>query len=138
MAHGLVVLPDGRRLHILKNEDAVATFIEQRVTELANAAIAQKGAFSISIGSGTTVAPLCSLRDKVDFSKVHIFFGNERTEGEAAGKCWDGAAELRRACCIPEENMYRVPHGLAEDAAVQYEEMLTKVTFFCNREGRGT
>ena len=51
----LLVLPDGRRAHVLKNDEAVARFIRERVATLAAAAIAEKGAFSMSIGSGTTV-----------------------------------------------------------------------------------
>ena len=89
---GLIVLPDKRKVHIIKNDillDAVGDFIVDRVEELAIEAISMKGSFSISIGSGTTVKPLVALADRnVDLSKVHIFFGNERTEGDAAGKCF--------------------------------------------------
>ena len=82
---------DKRKVHIIKNDillDAVGDFIVDRVEELAVEAISKKDSFSISIGSGTTVKPLVALADRnVDLSKVHIFFGNERTEGDAAGKC---------------------------------------------------
>ena len=92
IGNALVVLPDGRRVHIIKNDvvlDSVGDFIVDRVEELAIEAIQNKGSFSMSIGSGTTVKPLVSLADRdVDISKVHIFFGNERTEGDAAGKCF--------------------------------------------------
>ena len=88
----LIVLPDKRKVHIIKNDillDAVGDFIVDRVEELAIDAISKKDSFSISIGSGTTVKPLVALADRnVDLSKVHIFFGNERTEGDAAGKCF--------------------------------------------------
>ena len=103
----------------MKDDAAIARFIQSRVVELANAAIASKGAFSMSIGSGTTVAPLVELAGEVDFTRVHLFFGNERTEGEAAGKCFNGAAPFVEACGVA--NVYRVPSLAAADAALQYE-----------------
>mmetsp|Transcript_6380 Transcript_6380/g.15893 ORF Transcript_6380/g.15893 Transcript_6380/m.15893 type:complete len:275 (+) Transcript_6380:50-874(+) len=120
----LAVLPDGRRVHIIKNDiltDAVGDFIVERVEDLANAAIAKKGIFSMSIGSGTTVKPLSALADRLDFTKVHIFFGNERTEGDAAGKCADGGADVFKTLGIPESNLHRVPKLPAEEAAEIYE-----------------
>ena len=36
----------------------------------------------MTIGSGTTVAPLVGLAGQIDFSRFHLFFGNERTEGK--------------------------------------------------------
>ena len=135
--HGLVVLPDGRRMHILKDDDAVAHFIETRVRELAEAAISTKGAFSMSIGSGTTVTPLLGLKGKLDFSKVHLFFGNERTEGDAAGKCMDGASELVSVCGMT--NVHPVPKVPPEEAAMRYGEMLRdsprEVVGACPRTG---
>ena len=84
---GALVLSDGRRCTILKNDQFVAAHIVDRVAELARSAIDSKGGFSMSIGSGTTVAPLAKLPADLDFSNFHVFFGNERTEGDAAGKC---------------------------------------------------
>ena len=127
----VAILPDGRRVHVIKNDillDAVGDFIVDRVESLAAKAIAEKGAFSMSIGSGTTVAPLAQLserRSTVDISKVHLFFGNERTEGASAGKCAKSGAEVFQAMGIPTENIHLVPLNVpAEEAAEQYEAML--------------
>ena len=108
----------------MKDEAAVANFIEDRVYELAKAAIDSKGAFSLSIGSGTTVTPLLELKDRqLDFSKVHLFFGNERTnEGDQAGKCMNAAADFISVCGIT--NIYPVPKISAEMAALQYSAMI--------------
>jgi len=105
----LIVLPDKRKVHIIKNDillDAVGDFIVDRVEELATEAISKRGSFSISIGSGTTVKPLVALADRrnVDISKLHIFFGNERTEGDAAGKCFKRYVSVIR--CIICNRLY--------------------------------
>jgi 6-phosphogluconolactonase len=119
------ILPDGRHVHIIKNDiltNTIGDFIVDRVEELACEAIAKKGAFSMSVGSGTTVTPLAQLVDcNVDFNKVHIFFGNERTEGEQAGKCASFGAEVFDILGIPEANLHKVPLLQAEDAAKVYE-----------------
>jgi len=117
-------LPDGRRVNIIKNDillGSVGDYIVNRVEELAKSAIAGKGAFSMSIGSGTTVLPLVALADRVDFDKVHIFFGNERTEGEAAGKCARSGADVFKTLGIPASNLHYVPELPAEEAATKYE-----------------
>ena len=136
-AAAALVLQDGRVAHVLKDDAAVARFIQSRVVELANAAIESKGAFSMSIGSGTTVAPLVELAGEVDFARVHLFFGNERTEGEAAGKCSDGAAQFVEACGVG--HVYRVPHLAAAAAAAQYEASVrgvpSSVVGLCERTG---
>ena len=70
------------------------------------------------------MTPLLELKDRhLDFSKVHLFFGNERTnEGDQAGKCMNAAAELISVCGIT--NVYPVPKISAEMAALQYSEMI--------------
>ena len=131
LANALVVLPDGRRVHVIKNDvllDAVGDFIVERVEQIANKAIASKGAFSISIGSGTTVKPLELLAGRgVDLSKVHVFFGNERTEGEAAGKCFNSGAGVFAALDLPDSNVHRVPELPSEEAAELYERTLREM-----------
>ena len=136
-AAAALVLQDGRAARVMRDDAAIARFIQSRVVELANAAIASKGAFSMSIGSGTTVAPLIELAGEVDFTRVHLFFGNERTEGEAAGKCFDGAAQFVEACGVG--HVYRVPSLAAADAAAQYEATVralpSSVVGVCERSG---
>lgn len=86
-----VALADGRTYRVFGDDAAVGAHIRSRVAAIAQAAIEERGAFSLSIGSGTTVSPLKSLKEtasQLDFSKVHVFFGNERTEGDTAFKCF--------------------------------------------------
>ena len=139
LASSLAVIADGRRVSVLKDDSAVALHICERVAQLADAAIAAKGSFAMSIGSGTTVAPLKMLAGDIDGSRWHLFFGNDRTEGDAAGKCFDGAAEFVSACGIPTSQVHRVPVGPAESSADVYEALLrampTGVLGVCERSG---
>ena len=140
LTSSLAVVADGRRVTILKDDAAVALHIAARVEALANAALTEKGTFAMSIGSGTTVAPLKLLAGDVDFSRVHLFFGNERTEGDAAGKCFHGAAEFISACGVPKTQVHRVPSGPAESSAEAYEVLLREMSVAgvlgtCERSG---
>ena len=127
-ARALIVLPDGRRVHVLRDELAMSEFIVSRVRELASTAISAKGGFSMSMGSGTTVEPLLGLMDEegvgglLDLDKFHIFFGNERTEGDKAGKCLEGARRLMSTC--KSIHVHPVPMVRAEGAAHLYSEEL--------------
>lgn len=151
-----LTLPDGRSYRVIAS-DGIGQYIKLRVASLAAEAIAEKGSFSMSIGSGTTVTPLAELapptslpgfdrpppgilgHSLVDWAKVHIFFGNDRTEGESAGKCFNSAATFIAACGIPEENVHRVPLGEAAESADAYDKMLrdmpAEVLGRCERTG---
>ncbi|MGB1593247.1 MAG: 6-phosphogluconolactonase [Promethearchaeia archaeon] len=78
--------------------------------------------------AGTTVKPLIGLKGTdIDFSKVHVFFGNERVSGETAYKCHD-TAEFLDVCGIPRQQVHKVPWGGgaggAAGAALEYEELI--------------
>jgi 6-phosphogluconolactonase len=110
---------------VFASDADVGLYICAKVEELAKAAIADKGAFSMSIGSGTTVKPLATLSSSgIDFSRVHLFFGNERTEGETALKCARGADEFIDACSVPRTQVHVVQGGDSEAAARAYEKLL--------------
>ena len=53
---------DGRVRSVFASDSAVGEHICKRVQEIARAAIEEKGGFSMSIGSGTTVKPLVNLK----------------------------------------------------------------------------
>ncbi|CAE8622782.1 unnamed protein product [Polarella glacialis] len=136
-----VGVPDGRSFRVFEDDAAVGDYICARVSELAMSAIASKGAFSMSIGSGTTVAPLQALKSSgdVDFSRVHIFFGNDRTTGDNSGKCFEGAKAFTEACGIPPENVHPIGSGEPAAVAERYEalirDMPSQVVGRCERNG---
>jgi 6-phosphogluconolactonase len=137
------ILPDGRAYRIFSSDEDLSAYIRDRVETIAAAAIDARGGFSISIGSGTTVAPLIELAasssSKLDFTKMHVFFGNERVEGSTAFKCFDGAQNFVQSCGIPSSNVYRPISGDADASAKAYSKLLmnlpSDVAGFCARTG---
>lgn len=55
---------------------------------------------------------------------VHLFFGNERTEGDSAFKCADGAREFIEKAGIPQAQVHRFRAGSPLVSAAAYEEDL--------------
>ena len=106
---------DGRRFVVCASEAEVAQAVADRVASLSRAAVADKGAFSMSIGSGSTVAPLKDAAG-VDWAKAHVWFGNERTSGDAAMKCFEGASFLGDLGAT----LHKVPKDDADLAAEEY------------------
>lgn len=120
-------LEDGRTYRVFLSDAEVADHIKAAVVEAAQESIAERGAFAMSIGSGTTVAPLPDLASSdVDWKQVHLFFGNERTVGDSAYKCYRGAAAFVAACGIPAEQVHRVPDGGGDPdaAAAAYDALM--------------
>ena len=105
---------DGRRFVVCASEAEVAQAVADRVASLSRAAVADKGAFSMSIGSGSTVAPLKDAG--VDWAKAHVWFGNERTSGDAAMKCFEGASFLGDLGAT----LHKVPKDDPDLAAEEY------------------
>ena len=72
-------LPDGRTVTVLADEAAVNAKICETVTDLAKAAIASKGSFSLGIPSGSVVNALGGLsKADADWSNMHVFYVGER------------------------------------------------------------
>ena len=106
---------DGRRFVVCASEAEVAQAVADRVASLSRAAVADKGAFSMSIGSGSTVAPLKDATG-VEWGKAHVWFGNERTSGDAAMKCFEGASFLGDLGAT----LHKVPKDDPDLAAEEY------------------
>jgi 6-phosphogluconolactonase len=98
---------------------------------LAARAIAERGEFSCSLSGGTT--PLNAYRllsapmiaSKVEWEKVHVFWGDERCVPEGSKDRNDEAAleALLSRVPIPPKNIHRVP-ATEPDAAERYESDL--------------
>ena len=98
---------------------------------LAEKAIAERGEFFCSLSGGKT--PLSSYRilaapmisSKVDWPRVHVFWGDERCVPEGHPDRNDEAAleALLRKVPIPSKNIHRVP-ATEPDAAERYESDL--------------
>ncbi len=101
---------------------------------LAAKAVAERGRFFCSLSGGRT--PLAGYRvlaapeisSKVEWGKVHVFWGDERCVPEGHPDRNDEAAldALLRRVPIPSDNIHRVP-ATEPDAAQRYESELLRV-----------
>jgi len=123
------------RIRIFKSieelsHDAANLFIEQ-----ATMASAERGRFLVALNGGSTPNRLFQLfatdyREKVDWSKVHVFWGDERcVPPQADGSSYGQAKEaFLDQVSIPEENIHRVK-GELDPAEASKEYALTLKEF---------
>jgi len=96
--------------------------IRTEVIECAQACIAEKGSFSIAVPGGSVVSALGGLpADAFDFSKMHVFFCNEKIP---SFPCFEGAVEALSSLSIPAEQIYGVGKGTPSEIAASYTEVL--------------
>ncbi len=109
---------------------AVKLFIQ-----LADRNIEEKGIFAVALSGGGTPKPVYTAlgdpenRDKVDWSKVHLFWGDERPVPPSDSESNYGMVKkvLLDRISIPEDNIHRVQTGMdVRLAAFQYEEELRR------------
>src|SRR5947207_1529518 len=73
------------QVHIFDDSAEVARAAARRLVALAREAIDARGRFSVALAGGSTPKVIYELlaseefRDQVDWSRVHIFFGDERS-----------------------------------------------------------
>jgi hypothetical protein len=78
-----------------------AVDICDEVAAAANACIANKGSFSLCIPGGSVVAALSKMpEDAFDFSKMHVFFANEKIPSYP---CIAGALEITKVLGVPDD-----------------------------------
>jgi len=71
-------------LKIFPNIEELNNFAAQKFVEIANGAIEKRGQFKVALAGGSTPKSLYRLlssenfRDKIDWTKVYFFFGDER------------------------------------------------------------
>lgn len=123
------------------NPQEVARAASDRFVEIAHAAIDERGRFSVALSGGSTPKRSYELlasedyRDKLDWPKVHIFFGDERCvppdDGESNYRMANEA--MLSHLPIPARNIHRI-QGVGDAAANArlYEDELR--TFFNDAE----
>lgn len=131
----LVVLPSGSE---------VALAGARRFAELAKTAIAEAGRFTVALSGGSTprtihqILAAAPYHDDIDWSKVYIFFGDERcVPPDDPDSNYRMAEEtLLSQVPIPSDHVYRM-RGEADPptAAAEYSAELQK--FFDLKEGQG-
>jgi 6-phosphogluconolactonase len=73
-----------RVVRILKDADAIAKEAEEEFIDAANSAVAERGSFAVTFAGGSTPRTLyslladSSLRSRVPWDKINVFFGDER------------------------------------------------------------
>eukprot|EP00656_Telonema_subtile_P004439 TRINITY_DN1201_c0_g1_i2.p1 TRINITY_DN1201_c0_g1~~TRINITY_DN1201_c0_g1_i2.p1 ORF type:complete len:284 (-),score=85.71 TRINITY_DN1201_c0_g1_i2:305-1156(-) len=110
--------------------------LAETVVRVANEAITSRGRFTVALAGGSLPKQLCpgllALREQIDFTKWHVFFGDERfvpaTDPESTWKAFNEA--LFSEVDIPAEQIYTL-HSLPESTTLQeaaswYEHSLLK------------
>jgi 6-phosphogluconolactonase len=118
-------------VQIYDDAEALARAAHDAILGLANECIREHGRFTLALSGGSTPRLLYSLfeRQELDWSKVHLFFGDERcVSPEHAESNYRMVREaLLARVSPPAENVHRILAELDPDeAAAQYEEELRR------------
>ncbi|HKQ51485.1 MAG TPA: 6-phosphogluconolactonase [Pyrinomonadaceae bacterium] len=125
------------KVTVLDGAEEVARAAAERFVELAQRAIDERGRFAVALSGGSTPRRAYELLagddygDRVDWSKVHVFFGDERMvpPDDAESNYRMASEALLARVSIPPENVHRI-NGLGDALANArlYEDELR--TFF--------
>ncbi len=117
-----------RQVEILPDRSAIVTRALEIVLEVYKRAIARDGKFTIAVAGGSTPKPLYELlaTQPLDWSKVHVFWGDERYVPVSDPQSNEGMtrkAWLDRVA-IPAENIHAIPTYDSDpaDAAQRYQQ----------------
>jgi 6-phosphogluconolactonase len=104
-----------RAVHIFKDPEALSRAAAEIFVTLAAQAIAERGRFLVALNGGGTPKPLFHLlaadfRDKIDWIKTHVFWGDERCVPPDDPESSYGLARtiLLDRVPIPADNVHRI------------------------------
>ncbi|HSQ38658.1 MAG TPA: 6-phosphogluconolactonase [Anaerolineales bacterium] len=119
------------QIRIFKDMENLSREAADIFVERAAESIAERGRFLVALNGGGTPNRLFQLlaadyREKIDWNRVHVFWGDERCvppgdAGSSYGQAWDA---FLRHVPIPESNIYRV-RGELEPADASRDYSLT-------------
>jgi 6-phosphogluconolactonase len=112
-------------IHTLKNLDEISRRAAELFVETASESISERGRFLVALSGGNTPMGLfrllasASYREKVDWGKTQLFWGDERCVApDDPGSSYGQAKEaLLDHILIPAENVHRIPSGPSPAAA---------------------
>ncbi len=126
---------DRTKVKILPDPQSLARTAAEQFVEISNHAIHAHGTFSVALSGGTTPQLLYALlgsepfSERVDWSKTHIFWGDERCvpPDNPESNYLKARQALLDHVPVPEENIHRILAELPpEQAAADYEETLLR------------
>ena len=122
-----------KNIHAYPNKEKLVAATTERVVDSIGQAIQQAGLCNIALSGGSTPGGVFSLlasnpyRDRVDWSRLHLFWGDERmVPPEHQDSNFRMVQEtLLDHIKIPDENVHRMRGEIApEEAAAEYAELL--------------
>lgn len=123
---------------VVKDGEALAQTAAERFVNLAQDAIKDNGRFSVALSGGSTPQRLhklltqAPLKDKVEWSKVHIFFGDERflPPDDPDSNYYMAQETLLENVPIPDEQVHPfITEGISPETAAEHYAQDIK-TFF--------
>lgn len=126
-----------REIIVCHSQEEIFTKSADIFTTLASESIAARGQFTIALSGGSTPKGMYNLlasdsyRDKIDWNKVHLFWGDERSvapDHDQSNYRMANEAMVSKIA-IPAENVHRMHAESAdiEAAAKDYENVLKQV-----------
>jgi 6-phosphogluconolactonase len=140
------------QLHTSKNLAELSVTVTEWLVQHIQQTLQKQGRYTLALSGGSTPKMMNELlateyKDKIDWNKLHIFFGDERfvalnDDRNNAKMAFD---TLLNNVPVPKEQIHIMPteHILPEDAAIAYEGVLrqyfsdTSSTFDCIILGMG-
>ncbi len=128
------------KLHIYKNEKETCNAFAEWFTALVTNTLNLQGRFTVAFSGGDTPKQFYKLlasnyANKIDWSKLHVFWGDEKFVSSPVDISNAGMAEktLFEHVSIPKEQIHIIRTNIApQDSARQYERLLHQ--YFDNRE----
>jgi 6-phosphogluconolactonase len=129
-------------IKIFDDAEQLNRFAAEKFVEIADEAIKNRGQFTVALAGGSTPKSFYQLlgseelKNKIDWSKVYFFFGDERnvTPDDAESNFRMANENLFEPLRTPDKNVFRWQTEIegAENIAAVYVETLIK--FFTQRE----
>ncbi len=131
----------GTQVKIVPDSATLARTAAQEFHQLSEAAVQERGRFSVALSGGNTPRAVYSLlaseHKQLPWERIHIFFGDERhVPPDHPDSNFRMASEsLLSKVPIPEKNVHRIYAELdAEAAAAEYEQQLSSFFHLTNHD----